>query len=201
MKNISYIINGVLAAAIIVLFILFFNSKNNAQQGQTLAFSNSDSTSVLPVAYVNVDSVLLNYNFAKDANDRLMKKLSSTQNTLAQKKRELEAEGQEFNRKLQQNVFISEDRAQQEHTRINKLAAEFEAMAQRLENELATEQLQMTNQITDSIRSCIERYNKDVNYDIIFLNNGHDNIIVSKDKYDITKVIITKLNERYIQKK
>lgn len=201
MKNISYIINGVLAAAVIVLFVLFFTSNKSTQQGQALAFSKNDSTSILPVAYVNVDSLLVNYNFAKDANERLMKKLSSTQNSLATKKRSLDTEQQEFQRKLQQNVFISEERAQQEYARIQKLTAEFEAMAQRLENELGTEQLQMTNQISDSIRSCIERYNDEVNYEIIFLNNGHDNIIVSKEKYDITQVILTKLNERYIPKK
>lgn len=201
MKNISYIINGVLAVAIIVLFVLFFTSKNSSQQGQAVTFTNSDSTSFLPVAYVNVDSVLLNYNFAKDANERLMKKLSSTENSLAEKKRKLDIEQQEFSRKLQQNIFISEDRAQQEYNRINKLAADFETMAQRLQNEIATEQMQMTNQISDSIRSCIERYNKDVNYDIIFLNNGHDNIIIAKDKYDITNIILAKLNERYTPKK
>lgn len=201
MKNISYIINGGLAAAVIVLFVLFFTSNKSTQQGQALAFSKNDSTSILPVAYVNVDSLLVNYNFAKDANERLMKKLSSTQNSLATKKRSLDTEQQEFQRKLQQNVFISEERAQQEYARIQKLTAEFEAMAQRLENELGTEQLQMTNQISDSIRSCIERYNDEVNYEIIFLNNGHDNIIVSKEKYDITQVILTKLNERYIPKK
>lgn len=201
MKNISYVINGVLAIAIIILFVLFFTMKNTSAGVTPLSFEKSDSTATLPIAYVNVDSVLLNYSFAKDANDRLMKKINSAQSTLAQKQRQIESEQNEFNRKLQQNAFLSEERAQQEYARIGKLATDYQSLEQRLNEEIGREQNQMTGQITDSIRSCIEEYNKVANYELIFLNNGHDNIITAKDNYDITTNILSILNGRYTPSK
>lgn len=201
MKNLPYVINGILAVAIIVLFVLFFTSnKNCSTDAGKLSFEN-DSTVFLPVAYVNVDSLLLNYNFAKEANENLMKKVNSTENTLAKKRREIENEQAEFQRKVQKNVFLTEEKMQQEYNRISKLATDFQNTAQRMSGELDSEQQQMTMQISDSIRTCIEQYNKTANYQMIFLNNGHDNIIVSKDKYDITNNILTILNSRHADSK
>jgi len=201
MKNISFVINGILVIAVIILFVLFFTMKNTSDGAAPLSFEKNDSIATLPIAYVNVDSVLLNYNFAKDANDRLMKKINSAQSTLTQKQRQIESEQNEFNRKLQQNAFLSEERAQQEYARIGKLATDYQALEQRLNEEIAREQQQMTSQITDSIRSCIDKYNKIVNYELIFLNNGHDNIITARDNYDITTNILSILNSRYTSSK
>ncbi len=201
MKNISYVINGIFAIAIIILFVLFFTVKNTSCGAAQLSFEKNDSTATLPIAYVNVDSIVLNYNFAKDANDRLMKKINNAQSTLTQKQRQIETEQKEFNKKLQQNAFLSEERAKQEYERIGKLATDYQALEQRLNDEIAREQQQMTGQITDSIRSCIERYNKVANYELIFLNNGHDNIITARDNYDITTNILSILNSRYTPNK
>lgn len=199
MKNISYIINGVLAVAIIVLFILFFTSnKNGSTDGShSASFMEGDSTGTLPVAYINVDSIYMNYNFAKDANEKLMKKSNSISSTISQKERQLQNEVQEFYKKLQNNVFLSEERAQQEQQRIEKLRNDLQAMAQRLQDEYTKEQLTMNVQLADSVRNCLAEFNKTAKYQIIFTNNGLDNILLADDKYDITPKIITILNGRY----
>ena len=67
MKNINYVINGVLAVAVIILFVMQFSGKKESTV--TPAFTTEgDSTNLLPVAYVNVDSLLSNYNYSKDLN-------------------------------------------------------------------------------------------------------------------------------------
>lgn len=198
MKNISYVINGILAVAIIILFILFFTTKKNSDGNVTpLKYEANDSTVLLPIAYVNVDSLLLNYKFAIDANDRLMKKLNSSNNTVEQRQRQLDGEYADYQRKAQNNAFLSPERAQQEANRIQKLANDFQLMAQRLDNELNVERANINTQVADSVRLCIKEYNKSANYQVIFTNNGMDNILTAKDKYDITADIIKLLNSRY----
>ncbi|MDR2951388.1 MAG: OmpH family outer membrane protein [Dysgonomonas sp.] len=199
MKNISYIINGVLAVAIIVLFILFFTSnKGNTENGGTsLKFAEGDSTGVLPIAYVNVDSLLINYNYAKDANDALMKKYNSSNATLTQKQRQLESEAAEFQRKVQNNAFLSQERAQQEAARIQKLEADLHTMAQRLQEDYVREQQKVNVQMADSVRLILKELNKTAKYQMIFSNTGLDNILLAKDGYDITGTVITLLNNRY----
>ncbi|WP_029904701.1 OmpH family outer membrane protein [Prevotella sp. 10(H)] len=199
MKNISYIINGVLAVAIIVLFILFFTSNKKGTEGgsASLNFAEGDSTGVLPVAYVNVDSLLINYNYAKDANDVLMKEYNSANATLNNKQRQFENEVADFRKKLENNVFLSQERAQQEQTRIQKIESDLHATAQRLQDDYMRKQAKMNAQVTDSVRTCLKEYNKKANYQIIFSNTGLDNVLLAKDSYDITKDVIVLLNSRY----
>ena len=70
MKN-NYVISGILAAALILLYILHFTSKPSSDGEQIkIKYAPGDSIT-LPIAYVNVDSLLMNYNFAKDLNEAL----------------------------------------------------------------------------------------------------------------------------------
>jgi outer membrane protein len=199
MKNVSYIINGVFAVAIIVLFILFFTSNKKSGTEETaspLKFADGDSVT-LPLAYVNVDSIYMNYNLAKDANEALMKKYNSSNAEITRRQRQLEGEVADFQKKVQNNAFLSQERAQQEQLRIQQLEAELHALAQRYQEEYAREQQKMNGQIADSVRLCLKEYNKTANYQIIFSNSGLDNVLLAKDNYDITTKIINLLNTRY----
>lgn len=196
MKNLSYAINGVLAIAIIVLFILFFTSKKDTTDAPSLKFEN-DTTVTLPIAYVNIDSVLTHYNYAKEASDVLIKKTESSRATIAQKQKQLAAEQQEFQRKYQNNAFLSQERAEQEAHRIQKLGSDLEQTAARLDNELTMEQMKVNNQLADSVRVCIKEFNKTANYHVIFSNSGLDNILYAKEKYNITNKVIELLNNRH----
>ena len=198
MDKISYAISGVLAIAVIILFVLFFTSKNNSPSDiRSVKFEGGDSTASLPIAYVNVDSLLVKYQFAKDASAKLLSKYNASNNAVAQKQRTFEAEATEFQRKVQQNAFISEDRARQEGQRLQKMEADLQQMVQRLQTEFAQEQQRMNEQVTDSVRSNLELYNKTANYEVIFSDRAMDNILIAKDSYDITDEILILLNSRY----
>nr|WP_297169104.1 OmpH family outer membrane protein [uncultured Dysgonomonas sp.] len=196
MKNLSLVINGILAVAIIILFILFFKTKTNTENAPSLKFEN-DTTVTLPIAYVNIDSVLTNYQYAKEASDALMKKTEASRASINQKQKQLVSEQQEFQRKYQNNAFLSQERAEQEAARIQKLGAELEQTAGRLDNELTMEQIRVNNQLADSVRLCIKEFNKTANYHIIFSNSGLDNVLYAKEKYNITDKVIEMLNARH----
>lgn len=196
MKNLSYVINGVLAVAIIILFILFFTSKNSPAGSTSVKFE-SDTTLTLPIAYVNVDSIWTNYEFAKNAREILLRKSESSNATLNAKRKQIESEQAEFNRKLQNNAFFPQERAEQEMQRIQKMGADFQQLAGRLEEELAQEQMKMNSQFADSVRTCVLEYNKTANYHIILTNSGYDNVLYAKEKYNITDKVIDLLNKRH----
>ena len=107
MKNINYVINGVLAVAVVILFIMQFSDKKESTVTKTFAAGESDSLSLLPIAYVNVDSLLLNYNYFKDLNEQLMKKEENSRANVNQQARNLQTEVQEFYRKVENNAFNS----------------------------------------------------------------------------------------------
>lgn len=197
MKN-SYIISAILALALIVLYVLHFTSSKSASENEkNIAEMMNDSTITLPIAYVNVDSLLLNYNFAKDLNEALMRKEESSRATLNQKESQLRAAQQEFQRKYQNNAFLSQQRAEQEAQRIQKMAQNFEKMAQQLSGEFALEQQKLNIQLADTVRAQLRMYNATKSYQLILSNTSSDNILYADDKYDITGEVIDYLNKRY----
>ncbi len=150
MKNSTpYVVSGVLAVALIILYILHFTSKSsvNGDAGKDFSVLLNDSSITLPVAYVNVDSLLINYNFAKDLNESLLRKEESTRATLNQRQNQINAAAQEFDRKLRNNAFLSQERAQQEQERIMQMNQEYQQLADRLSQEFMLEQQKLNMQM------------------------------------------------------
>lgn len=199
MKNsYSYLISGVLAVAVIVLFILHFTSKSgsgfSSKNGATFV---NDSSVMLPVAYVNIDTLLVHYNYAIDLNESLMRKEESSRAALNQKEREFNVAAQEFQRKAQNNAFLSEDRARQEQQRIVKMQEDYQTTAQRLTQEFALEQQKINFQLTDTIHVRLVEFNATKGYQIIFSNTYAGNILYANEKYNITNEVIEFLNKKY----
>ncbi len=198
-NNNTYIIGAILAVAILILYILHFTSapgKNGVKKGDYITMMN-DSSITLPVAYVNVDSLLMNYNFAKDLNEALMRTEESSRASLTQKERELNAAAQEFQRKLQNNAFLSQERAEQEQQRILRMQQEYQQMAERLSQEFALEQQKLNMELSDTVKVRLVEFNKDKGFQIIYSNTGADNILFADDKYNITKEVTEFLNKKY----
>ncbi len=197
MKN-NYIVSGVLAVALILLYILHFTSKPQSNEEQVkYEFAAGDSSISLPIAYINVDSLLMNYNFATDLNEALMRKEESSRASLTQKERQVQTAYQDFQRKIENNAFLTQQRAAEEQQRIEKMGEEYQRMAQQLGNELGLEQQKLNLQLSDSVREALKDFNKNKNFEVILSNTASDNILLAHPKYDITDEVIVYLNKRY----
>jgi len=201
MKNISLVLNAVLILAVIILFILVLgNKKNNTATGE---FRANDSTfsNRLPIAYINIDSLLLNYQFAKESNENLMKRQEDSRLDLNVKARQLQAEMAEFQKKLQNNAFLSRERAEQEQGRLMRKEQDLQQLNAKLSQELMDVQQKVSEQLRDSINIFLKEYNKEKKFELILSNTSSDNILIANDAYDITKEVTEALNNRYSKKK
>src|SRR5690606_32969567 len=138
--------------------------------GKELSMLLNDSSITLPIAFVNVDSLLINYNFAKDLNESLLRKEESTRATLNQRQSQINAAAQDFERKLRNNAFLSQERAQQEQERIMQMNQEYQQLAERLTQEFMLEQEKLNIQMEDTIKARLVEFNSTRNYEIIFSN-------------------------------
>ena len=91
MKPNSWIVNGVMAVAIIVLFVLHFNSNSTPIKSSAMAAGG------VKVAYFEIDSIQNSYNFFKDVKAALQakdvenaKQLTGLKNAFAIKYQELQ---------------------------------------------------------------------------------------------------------------
>lgn len=194
MNKLQICIDAILVAAIAALFVIVLR-KPAAPEAVAAPVQLQDGA--LPVAYVNLDSILQGYTFALEAQDKLMTRQENARMELNQKARTLQNEMVDFQRKLENNAFLNRQRAESEQQRILKKQEDLEKREAQLTQEIMLENQQLQAQLADTILSYLRDLNADGRYQVIFSNNAKDNILVSADGYDITPEVVSALNARY----
>lgn len=178
-------------------FMLTFTQCNNAPQQPTIITQViRDSVPSLKIAYVDIDTLLTNYKLWVDLNEDMIRKEENIRATLNEKMTNLQADYEEFERKLNNNAFATRERAESEQNRILKKRQELEELQERLSNELAIENNKNNVLFRDSINAFVQEYNKEKGYNIILSRLG-DNILYIDYAMNITQEIIDGLNARY----
>ena len=150
----------------------------------------------LKIAFVEVDSLMTQYDFAKDYSVTLQKKSNNARNTLNQKGNALQAAVNNFQQKINNNGFQSREQAASQQAAIENQQRSLQELQARLENELATETAKFNEALRDSLQNFLKDYNKDKKFDMI-LSKAGDNILIANKSFDITKDVINGLNKRY----
>ena len=193
MKRLNYLVNGLAALALIVLFS---QCAGKADNQTTNASAQAAGLSGMKIAYVEIDTLLAKYNYCVDLNEAMVKKSENVRLTLNQKAKDLDRQKQEFQTKVQNNAYLTQERAQQEYNRIAKL----EQVQTRLfceKAELMSENEKNSLQLRDSINAFLKEYNKTKGYSMIISNTGFDNLLYADSIYNITREILDGLNARY----
>ena len=108
--------------------------KASVAEGEVAAVSAK-----LPVAYLNIDSLLSNYQFAQEANEKLMTKQEDARLKLNTKLRTLQNEMADFQRKLDNGAFLSQERAQKEYQKLQKKQQDLEQLEATLTQDILEE--------------------------------------------------------------
>ncbi|MBQ9231326.1 MAG: OmpH family outer membrane protein [Prevotella sp.] len=184
---------GTMAVAAIVALA----SCNNASPKMDEQPASADSTGAgLRIAYVEVDSLMTQYEYCKDFTLVLQKKSNNARNTLTQKGQQLQNAMNNFQQKLNNNGFTSREQAESQQAAIQRQQNDLQQLQARLENELANETNTYNEGLRDSLQHFLAVYNKDKKYDMILTKQG-DNILYAAKRFDITADIINGLNKRY----
>ena len=152
----------------------------------------------LPIAVINVDSLLQSYDLNIEESDRLMRKGEDMRLELNQRANSLQNEMVDFQRKLENNAFLSRERAEAEQRRLVKKEQDLNILAQEKEQELLLEQQQLSIRLLDSVNSVIRTLNADGKYHLVITTSAlNNNVLFVIPEYDITTEAIELLNERY----
>ncbi|MDR1331365.1 MAG: OmpH family outer membrane protein [Tannerella sp.] len=196
MKNINYVINGILAVAVIILFIMHFSAHRSAPTFGKSVANDSDSL-MLPVAFFHIDTLLQNYNFARDLNEQITRKQENARANVTQQMRNLESEVSEFRYKAQNGAFLTQARAEQEQDRLMRKQQEIQALDQKLMQDLLEENQRMNEQLRDTIMYHLREYNKDKKYQLIISSDATSPVFLADDMYNITDDVVEYLNKRW----
>jgi len=191
MKSNSWIFNGVLAVAVVILYVLHFTS------GTTPVKASAASGTGTKVAYFEIDSIQNSYEFFKEVKSSLQvkdmenaKELTALKNAFAAKYQDLQKNG----RSLSQAEIGSR---QQELAQLEK---NYTNKEQQLSQELQEESFKRLQEVKKKIETFLEKYNKNKEFAYIFSSNA-DLMYYKDTAYDITSDIIKGLNSEHISKK
>jgi outer membrane protein len=196
MKKSGIIIQAVLAVAVIGLYILYFTGKHNSSSSST---SSSDSTSVAKsgaIAFVEIDSVMANYNMAKDMLKEIESKGKQYDTELNSKTKSLQQNYQDLQYKAQRGLEV--------RSKLEQMGQQLQADEQNLYKlrdsygaQLQEENAVMLRKSLNSIMEYIKEYNKSKGYTFVLGNTFDGKILYADPSVDITKEIIKGINEKY----
>jgi outer membrane protein len=183
-------------SAMMLVFVQCTGEK--ADKTDNIAYDTTGTKGKLPIAYINVDSVVANYQFAKDANEELIKGQEDSRMKINVRAKKLQEDAALFESKMKNNAFLSRERAEQEQNRILTQRKELEDLNQQLSGALMSKQQKFNEQLRDTINKFFKSYAPARHFQMILSTNSmNDNVLYAVDGYDITKEVIQQLNARY----
>ncbi len=197
MRNTSLILNLVLVVAVVVIYVLHFSGKSGGEPvggNSSIATSNPD----LKIAYVKVDSLILNYDLAEELHDSFTKNQEAYTKEYTEKRSSFEKRAAAFQEKVQRGGFLTQDRAVQERDRLVNEEQEILSLDQELSTKLSEMQSANNKQLIDSLMNYLKEYNANKKYSYIF--NAGD-ILIGDEVHNITKEVLDAMNARYSEKK
>ena len=198
MKKVNLILNIALVLAVAALFVLHFTGNRNTESTASAEDSRITVGSG-DIVYINLDTLVNQYDMYNDLRTELEGKVSAIENDLNKKGRALENDMKSFQEKYQKGLLT---RSQME-TMQNELMTrdqELRNLTQQKQMELAEEESVMYNRVMDAIKTYVDNYNKEKQYSLILTTTVTTNSVISGDQgRNITGEILNGLNQEYIR--
>lgn len=153
------------------------------------------SDSMLPnFRYVDLDSILSNYNLAKDYNEEMLRMQTNLESEAKRHQNSLQSFAASVENKRQNNGYLSEASFNADMQQYNDMQTKAQRAVATLQNNFETAALIAQKTVNDSIEAFIRDYNLTKGYDAIFFKAA---TLYANPALDITQEVIIGLNERY----
>lgn len=208
MKNLSLILNGVLAIAVGILFYQVhalktgnasYNTTNETDASEKPIITSNTTLADTKIAYINTDSINEHYAYIADFTK-----------VLRNKKNNIEAQMQSLTAKFQQDYEAFQQSAQAGIAPQSELMKQEENL-KRQQQDLANKELQMQNlgleleeknmELNKNVKTYLKTFNNGKFDYILSYSDLVPTILLTNPKLDITNDVLKGLNAEYNAKK
>lgn len=148
------------------------------------------------VAIVDIDSLATQYDYCKAGQKQLESKQEAYRKQLNAKGEALQKAMMNFQQKLQNNGFTSQQQAEAAQAALQKQQQQLQSYQEKVERDLAAATSAYQETLRDSLRSFLKEYNADGRFKVILSKSG-DNVLYTDPGVDITNDVVAGLNKRY----
>ena len=193
MKKANLIINIVLIVAVAALFVLHFTGRGKASQIQT-AGSESVTATKGDIVYINLDTLINQYDMYNDLRSELQGKLSAIENDINKQGRALENDIKSFQEKMQKGL-LTRSQAESMNNDLAQRDQDLRNLTQQKQMEMAEEESVMFNKVMDAITTYVAEYNRQKQYSLILTTTTATTTVINGNAgLDITQDILNGLN-------
>lgn len=202
MKNVSLGLNVVLTVAVIILYVLHFSGSKTTENEAVNADATTENVAspTSNIVYVNVDSLLTNYDFYTDMREVLMNKQKSIESNISNKAATFERKMRDYQMKVQKQL-VTRRQAEEMEQQLTQEQQGIVKLRDDLSRQFAQEEMLMNKQLYDSIASFLNDYNAIHKNQYVISTTVGGTLLYADEKYNITNAVIDGLNQRYGKEK
>ncbi len=200
--KITFIISIIaIITSVAVLIFTLTNKKTSTSQNSTNKTSlSADSLGNINIAYVNLDTLLLEYKYSIKLNEDFLTEQAKAKANLETRMKSFEKKYNEFSEKARLGSFISQKSMETQQNELLQEQANIQKLEQELTEKLMKQQTQLNNELLDTVSNFIKEFN-DGRYVLILGNAAGGGILYAEPEMDITNQVVEQLNQRYSKSK
>ncbi|MEE4196825.1 MAG: OmpH family outer membrane protein [Bacteroidales bacterium] len=200
MKKTSLWINIILILAVAGIYVLHFTGERIETKADSSDAQENVEGEVLDrnysIAYVNIDTIISEYQFFVDKRADLNEKMGESEAELQLQSRNFEREVRDFQEQLNKGL-ITRTKAQMLQQELAQKEQQLYATRDNIAQQLSEEEQVMLRQGLDRIMKYLENYNKEHNYRYVLSKTFGSQVLYADKSLNITRDVLNGLNEQY----
>nr|WP_155169842.1 OmpH family outer membrane protein [Fulvivirga kasyanovii] len=180
--------------AVGVLFFLHFSGESSEPQQEPGIMEAAEYS----VGYINADSVLKNYDFFKEMQEKLQERGQKLEDEYKSRAEGLQKEVNDYQRNVN-NLTIGQAKAVEES--LMKKQQNLRMLQESLSQELIKEESKINQELYEKITSYLDDYSKNHGLQMVVKYNQGSDVLYASDSMNITNAVIKGLNDAYKKEK
>lgn len=185
-----------LKSALCVALLAVSASCHNEKPAKPAQSTGKDKAAIekLVIRYVDEDSLLNNYNLAKDINEAMLRRQNQFDAAQTQRSNEIAKFGRSMEQKYKNNGYLTEESFNADQNKLQQMQNNAQNYLGNLQQTIQNELNQGQMQLQDSITNYMKDYARAKGYDLILRKSA---TLYIDERFDVTNEVIEGLNKRY----
>lgn len=188
--NCSTLLKSILCVALLTMA----TACNEKPAKPAPAKDNKVAVEKLVIRYVDEDSLLNNYNLAKDINEAMLRRQNQFDAAQNQRGNEIAKFGRSMEQKYKNNGYLTEESFNADQAKLQQMQNNAQNYLGNLQQTIQNELNQSQMQLQDSITNYMKDYARAKGYDLILRKSA---TLYIDERFDVTNEVIEGLNKRY----
>jgi outer membrane protein len=194
MKIANIVTNVVLAAAVVVLFVLHFSGNEKSSENTDAAILANPGE--ISIAYFNMDSVMSQWELYYDYQQEISQKQTELEADFAGRTETFYQSVQDAQYKIQKGL-VTRAEAEQLQQQLGTEEQNLQVLQNQYAQQLQEEGMVKNRKMLDMIETYVAELSAAQGYSYVYSYAFGGNLIYGSKSYDITSLVVSGLNEKY----